>query len=100
MYHIVDWGDESPYYESHLIQSGDVLNVSHMWDEKGNYIISAKVVDEYGAESDWGTLEVKMSKSKQFSFSLIERITERFPLLEHIINLYQYNIKGNPISGR
>jgi hypothetical protein len=99
MYYIVDWGDESPYYESHLIQSGDTLDVSHIWDKKGNYIIRAKVVDEYGAESDWGTLEVKMSKNKQFPLPLIERITERFPLLEHIINLYQYNIKGNPIIG-
>jgi len=44
-------------------------------------MIKAKAEDIYGLESDWGTLEVTMPKSKtiHFNFNLLSRLFERFP---------------------
>ena len=48
--YVVDWddGDETVtgYYPS-----GQTVELSHAWDERGDYVINAQAVDEYGAAS-------------------------------------------------
>ena len=80
--YFIDWGDNTTDWTGYNLSGTDV-NVNHTWVEKGNYTIKAKAVDMYGAESEWGTLEVTMPKSKPFNFNfpLISWLLERFPLL-------------------
>jgi len=50
--YFVDWGDgikEWTEYES----SGTIINISHAWNETGDYGIRVKAEDEYGANSSW-----------------------------------------------
>jgi hypothetical protein len=37
---------------------------NHAFDEEGDFVIKAKAKDSHGAETNWGTLEVSMPKSK------------------------------------
>ena len=69
--------------------SGDVFTRSHIWDEKDTYIIRAKAKDSNGAESDWTTLEISMPKNKPINpfILFLERLMERFPILEQILQL-------------
>ncbi|UCB57891.1 MAG: hypothetical protein JSV67_04590 [Thermoplasmatales archaeon] len=41
--------------------SGEPINVSYTWIEIGSFIMRARAQDFYGAQSDWGTLEVIIS---------------------------------------
>jgi C1A family cysteine protease len=65
------------------------LNVYYFWPEEGDFTVRAKVKDPYGVESDWATLEVRVSKTKTIiPYSvLIERLIERSPFFEMLINL-------------
>jgi len=59
----IEWGDGT-YEMTDSVFSGDEVTVSHTWDAEGTYEIKAKSIDQYGAESDWTTLEVSMPKRK------------------------------------
>ena len=50
VYFWIEWGDGCPAVEwlgPHA--SGDIIVISHTFEEKGDYSISAKVKDEYDA---------------------------------------------------
>lgn len=55
--YFVDWGDgfnkQTGYY-----YSGAQFKLSHTWSVEGTYNITAKAIDYYGLESDWGTLKI------------------------------------------
>ena len=65
VYYYIDWGDGEfedwfgPYY------SGEEVSVSHTWDIKDTYTISARAKDYYANEGDWGYLDVTMPKNQQ-----------------------------------
>jgi parallel beta-helix repeat protein len=91
----IDWGDENiieytgPILESISNQEG--IHLTYSWSEEGTYKIRIKVKDEYyGDESEWATLDVSISKSKQFNTpslqQFIERLINRFPFIEKILN--------------
>ena len=67
--------------------------LSHTWDKKGDYVITAKVKDVLDAEGPEGTLEISMPKNNAFNFNvnLLERLFERFPnafpILRHVLGL-------------
>lgn len=44
--------------------SGEILNLSNMWFEEKEIIIRAKAKDSMGAESDWSTYKIVISKTK------------------------------------
>jgi hypothetical protein len=75
----VKWGDGSINEGS--IESGEVFNLSHSWSIKGNYTLKVQLIDEYGAKSDWATLNVTIPKNKvvNINFHLLNWIFERFP---------------------
>lgn len=92
VYYYVDWGDNSnswigPY------GSGATASATHKWSEKGTYTIRAKARDIYGAESDWGYLEVTMPKNKAYNYNsfslsrLFERFPNIFPIIRKILGL-------------
>jgi len=91
LYYYIEWGDGETEEWIGPYASGEEVKVKHTWDTKGTYIIKAKAKDVYDAESDWGTLEVTMPKSRFVHHSLFLRLLERFPgafpLFRHLIGL-------------
>jgi len=88
IYYYVDWGDDT---STHVwvgpYNSGEALSLDHLYTFEGTYIIKAKAKDRYDMESDWSTLEVSMPKNKAINSVLLflERLIERFPILEQIL---------------
>lgn len=72
----VEWGDGN-YNESNL-ESGEDFTLSHSWNKKGDYIIRAKLIDEFGAEGDWAILNISLTKSRALRLNLISYLFSRF----------------------
>ena len=90
-YYIV-WGDGNTEWTDDFSASGTPVTVSHTWAEKDTYTISAKAKDEYGAESEWATLEVEMPVNQKILINpllqmILERFPNMFPILRHLIEL-------------
>ena len=64
-----DWGDGTNSGWLGPYASGEQICTDHSWSEDGTYTVKAKLRDEYGAESDWGTLSVTMPVNQQISNS-------------------------------
>jgi len=87
----IDWGDGDTEWTS-LAVSGTPVIVSHTWAEEDTYTITAKAQDEYGLESDWGTLEVEMPVNQQVDMHpllqmILERFPNAFPILRYLLGL-------------
>jgi len=80
-----DWGDGTNSGWLGPYASGEQVCANHSWSEKGTYTVGARLKDEYGALSEWGTLVVTMPKNKMTTNSLLIRFLERlmnaFPIL-------------------
>ncbi|MBN2603342.1 MAG: right-handed parallel beta-helix repeat-containing protein [Candidatus Thermoplasmatota archaeon] len=91
VYCSVDWGDGETE-EIGPIKPGSIVLRTHSWDEKGTYIVRAKIVDSYGVETDWSTLDVKMPKNTLWShflvfFKILEQYPHLFSLLRQFLEL-------------
>ena len=82
--YFIDWGDEVTSGWTRLLPSGEDYNVSHFWEEEGDYTIKVKAKDEYGSESDWSTIEISMPKLKTFVHipKILVWLFERFPFIQ------------------
>jgi len=47
-----------------FVPSGTMVNRSHKWWFEGSYSVKVKAKDIHDAESDWGTLEITVPKSR------------------------------------
>jgi len=63
----VDWGDGTYSGWTSFVPSGTTVTLNHTWEKRGTYSIRAKAKDVYGAQSDWGTIQVKMPIVQQNS---------------------------------
>jgi subtilisin family serine protease len=83
----IDWGDNSNQEFIGPNPSGEYIDVSHTWQDKGDYTIRVKASDVYGLESDWVILKITVPKQKNGDmFNLwIVRLLEHFPILEHLL---------------
>ena len=72
VFYYIDWGDGT-YAMGGPVSSGSELSMVHTWASDGTYEIKVKAIDQYGANSDWATLTVKMPLRPQ---TLLERIIE------------------------
>jgi len=77
MTYYVEWDDGD--VDEGFVESGGAFTLTHSWSSKGDYTIKAKLIDEYGAESYWGTLEVTMPRNRVVSNTFFMRFLERFP---------------------
>jgi len=84
VYYMIDWGDGTITDWLGPYASNVDITQSHNWDEKGTYQVQVKAKDIYDQESDWGTLEVEMPKSKVISHPFIKWILSNFPMLERL----------------
>jgi peptidase M28-like protein/PKD domain-containing protein len=72
IYYLFDWGNNN--YSDWLgpYSSGEFVETSHIWFEKGNYEVRVKAKDELGFESQWSDpLIVNMPKNKIFERPVI-----------------------------
>jgi len=71
--------------------SGETADASHIWDEKGEYVIKVKAKDQYGEESPWSDpLAISMPKNKEINspfLRFLENHPHLFPLLRYIVGL-------------
>jgi hypothetical protein len=84
--YIINWGDgnqnESDYYPS-----GTKITLSHSWTEETDYTIKAKLIDIYGLESDWATLDVSIPRTRAYyNFNWLSYL-EQLPFIQQILNL-------------
>jgi uncharacterized repeat protein (TIGR01451 family) len=83
-----DWGDGDISDWSGLYSSGATATASHTWEEKGSYAIKVRVKDPDDLISDWSDpLPISMPNrySSSLFIQLLEKLIERFPLLERIL---------------
>jgi peptidase C25-like protein/PKD domain-containing protein len=94
VFYLFDWGNNelSEWYGPYA--SGQLIEVSHTWSEKGTYQIRVKAKDDQGAESDWSDpLEISMPKDKKV-FSSNGDFFQNNPFIYRLIYLiYTFNTK-------
>lgn len=88
LFYLFDWNDLSLEEWLGPFESGEVVNISHIWDSKGEYNIRVKAKDTEGYESEWSDpLVVSMPKTKSIDNInlLIFRFFQRFPIFKFLI---------------
>jgi len=89
LYYYIDWGDNNHEEWIGPYTSNQEITLNHIWTEKGNYVIKAKVKDIFDDESDWTQLAITMPTIQQktkLQTPILHRITSTFPLLKHLVN--------------
>ena len=91
IYYYIDWDDGTVEDWFGPFGSGEVVVVSHVWDEMDIYAIKTKAEDTFGAESDWGYFSIEIPRIKVIINSLVMRFLEQFPnsftILQKILGL-------------
>jgi len=64
LYYYIDWGDGNTSGWIGPYASGEEVTRTHTWTITNTYTIRAKSRDAIASESNWGTLEVSMPKTK------------------------------------
>jgi len=90
--YFIDWGDGTDSGWTSDYAPGIVISKGHTWKRQGTYTVKVKARDTFGAESEWGELEVTMPMNQHsYSFPLLQRLLERFPnafpILRHLMGL-------------
>ena len=97
VYYKISWGDCAVMYWDGPHKSGEKVTYEHAWCEVccpsgGDFTIQVWVKDVSDNMGDCKTFEVSMGEEKQESsvsspfLQLIERLLERFPLLENLLD--------------
>jgi len=84
--YIIDWGDNNTEWTEYN-DSGEEIILKHTWNETRVYIIRAKAIDIYGAESDWGEHRIEIPRTRTtISIVWFQWLFEHFPLLEKLLS--------------
>jgi len=83
VYYDIKWGDGDSLTDYGPWDSGEVVTVSHAWENKGTVIIEARARDTFDAYSDWSQYPFTVPRDKAFNLNLFEWLFERyqFPLM-------------------
>ena len=81
IYYLFDWGDGNCSEWLGPYKSGEIVNASHIWKEKGEYSIRVKARDIYGKESNWSDpltikITIKLWTKTYRSFKFFELLRE------------------------
>ncbi len=82
--YIINW-DDGTTVETVYNPSCVPVEVCHTWNEKDTYIITAKAVDIYGAESDWSEFEISIPRTRVINYSLFQWLFEHFPMVNRLL---------------
>ena len=86
VYYYIDWGDETNSGWLGPNASGETITVKHTFATKGTYTIKCKAKDVYNVESDWGTLEVSIPRTRlSLLYRLLDLFPNLFPILRQIL---------------
>ncbi len=89
IYFLFDWGDGTNSGWVGPYESGEISNISHSWNVRGNYEIKTKVKDIHELESEWSDpLEISMPYILNSFENLIYRFINRFPMIESTLSKY------------
>ena len=87
----VDWGDgESKWFGPYA--SEEPFSIEHKW-MGGTHTMKVKAKDSYGDESEWATLKVTASRSRNrvlnnpLFIGILEKFPNAFPILRHLLGL-------------
>jgi parallel beta-helix repeat protein len=89
--YVIDWYTTGEFIETAWYESGEKIILPHTW-QKGTFIISARAIDSYGGESEWGTLTVTIPRYKSTDNILFWRLLERFPLFQRLLDVWRSNV--------
>lgn len=89
VYFFIFWGDGTDTGWIGPYNSSEVATISHKWDEKGTYTISARAKDVGEYQSSWSQLKIKMPRTKIASNSLLYHLFQQLQLLQtRLANLF------------
>jgi len=86
----VNWGDNSIEWTEYS-DSGLEITLKHTWMKKGDFIIKAKAIDNYGYESNWTEYSITISKEKSIVNSFFLRFLDRHPILNILFQRLSIN---------
>jgi hypothetical protein len=91
VFYYIDWGDNTTSGWLGPYGSGVQKSVSHNWSEKETFSVKVKAKDIHGAESEWGTLSVKIPFSNDkpvttFFEWFFGRFPHSFPFLRYLLD--------------
>jgi len=89
IYYYIVWDDG--YIEKWIgpYTSGEMVNVSHTYSKKGNYIIKAKAKDVFDEESDFAEFEIEIPRNRILITPLcnyFDRFLNMFPTLKILLD--------------
>ena len=90
VYYLWDFGDGTNSGWLGPYNSGLTVEVSHTWEEEGNYEIKVRAKDTSGLLSDWSDpLTISMPRNRIINVFIlfIQKIMQKFPIIEKIISL-------------
>jgi hypothetical protein len=81
IFYYIDWGDGNIKDWTGPYESGEEATYKHTYSDEGIYTISAKARNIYGADSDWGYLEVNIPKTRFRNWFFILKLFEFFNII-------------------
>jgi len=88
LFYLWDWGDGNFSDWFGPFVSGDLVNVSYVWSDRGVFDVRVKARDVYGLESVWSDpLSISMPKNKSFLMKSTKNDSHLFYILNDIFNL-------------
>jgi len=83
------WGDGTFSEWLGPYGSGEEVEASHSWSERGSYAVKVKAKDSEGIEGEWSDpLSVSLPRYKVFNKQLIVGLLERFPILYRLVKIF------------
>ena len=84
----IDWGDGNITTWTPFESSDTTYTATHSWKNQDEITIKAKSKDTHGAESQYATIQVTLSKQKDFFDALIEFLYQ----LIHLFPFFAFNL--------
>jgi hypothetical protein len=83
----IDWGDGDSFMTDE-VPNMSLLNVSHIWNNEDDYVMSVTVGDQSGVRGPTETLSISISKNRGTNNIplVIQWLLQRFSIFEKILN--------------
>jgi len=90
VFFMIDWGDDIIEGWIGPVSSGNVIEMTHSWNKRDNYVISVKAKDINDDESLWSTFEISMPKNYKLNSMInISRFINNHPRFFEILQQLQ-----------
>jgi hypothetical protein len=83
----IKWGDGEELPWTVWYTSGISIQIPHIWNSTGTYIVEARAKDQFGYNSTWESYEINIPRNRPSYLHLFEKLLEGFPLLERVLIL-------------